>query len=57
MGGEFLRETGVLVFVFYGPVVLLSGPQKINVLLAFAGFTIGLSLWLFGVWVERRRRE
>ncbi|HEX9688971.1 MAG TPA: hypothetical protein VGB47_07880 [Thermoanaerobaculia bacterium] len=57
MGGEFLRETGVLVLVFYGPAALLSGAQKPSAWLAFFGFATGLIVWLFGVLVERRRTE
>jgi hypothetical protein len=55
MGGEFLRETGVLVFVFFGLAALLSGEPRIRPIAAAISFAVGLSLWCSGVVVERRR--
>jgi hypothetical protein len=57
MGGEFLRETGVLVLVFYGLTSMLSGAHESRLLSAAAGTTLGLSSWLLGVRVERKRKE
>jgi len=55
MVGEFLRETGILVFVFYGLGGMFSGETR--AWQPFASFGLGLSLWYLGVLVERRRRE
>jgi hypothetical protein len=55
--GEFLRETGVLVSVFYGLTTLLSRGHEARLVLMFIGTALGLSLWFLGVWVERRRSE
>jgi hypothetical protein len=56
MGGEFLRETGVLVLVFFGLAALLSGTERASLSSASLSFGLGLSLWVVGVWVERKRR-
>jgi hypothetical protein len=55
--GEFLRETGILVFVFYGLAALLSGEPRARPLAAAVSFALGLSLWCAGVAVERRRSK
>jgi len=55
MVGEFLRETGVLVLVFYGLAVLLSGEPKSRPLAALLSSSVGLFLWCSGVVLERRR--
>ncbi|HEY3169428.1 MAG TPA: hypothetical protein VGK08_00350 [Thermoanaerobaculia bacterium] len=55
MVGEFLREGGVLVTVFYEVTSLLSGIERIRLSLAFAGTALGLFSWALGVWVERTR--
>jgi hypothetical protein len=58
LAGEFLRETGVLVSVFYGlAAALLATTHEIPLSTAFIGTAMGLSLWVSGVLVERRRRE
>jgi hypothetical protein len=57
MAGEFLRETGVLVFVFYGLAALLSAAHEARPALTILGTVTGLFLWISGVLVERRRRE
>jgi hypothetical protein len=57
MVGEFLRETGILVFVFYGLAALLSGEPRSRPLAAAISFAVGLSLWCSGVVVERRRSQ
>jgi hypothetical protein len=56
MVGEFLREGGVLVMVFYGVTSLLSGIEKTRLSLAFAGTALGVFSWALGVWVERTRQ-
>jgi hypothetical protein len=55
MVGEFLREIGVLVLVFYGAASLLSTNEKTRISVAIAATVVGLSSWLVGVRVERRR--
>ena len=57
MGGEFLREVGALIFVFYGMASLLSGTEKSRLSVAVAGTVLGLFSWLLGVLVERKRKE
>jgi hypothetical protein len=57
MLGEFLRETGVLVLVFYGLAALLSGDPKGGATAALVSSTVGLLLWCSGVVLERRRTE
>jgi len=57
MGGEFLRETGILVFVFFGLAALLSGEPRSRPLAAAISVAVGLSLWCSGVAVERRRSK
>jgi hypothetical protein len=57
MVGEFLRETGILVFVFYGLAALLSGEPRARPFAAAVSFTLGLSLWCSGVVAERRRSK
>ncbi len=57
MVGEFLREIGVLVLVFYGVASVLSATEKTRVSFAVAGTALGLSSWLVGVLVERKRGE
>jgi hypothetical protein len=56
LAGEFLRETGVLVFVFYGLAALLSAAHEARLALTILGTVTGLFLWISGVLVERRRR-
>jgi hypothetical protein len=55
MVGEFLREIGVLVLVFYGAASLLSTSEKTRISVAIAATAMGLSSWLLGVRIERRR--
>jgi hypothetical protein len=55
MVGEFLREIGVLVLVFYGAASLLSTSEKARISVAIAATAVGLSSWFMGVLVERRR--
>jgi hypothetical protein len=57
MLGEFLRETGVLVLLFYGLAALLSGEPKARPTAALLSSAVGLSLWGAGVLMERRRTE
>jgi hypothetical protein len=57
MLGEFLRETGVLVLVFYGLAALLSGEPKGRPIAALISSSVGLFLWCAGVVMERRRTE
>jgi hypothetical protein len=57
MTGEFLREVGVLVFVFFGLAALFSDAEKISPLAAIAGSAFGLFSWTFGVLIERERKE
>src|SRR5438445_500839 len=49
MVGEFLRETGILLFV--------SGEPRARPFAAAVCFTLGLSLWCSVVVVERRRSK
>lgn len=57
MSGEFLRESGVLVLVFYGLTALLATTHEVSLSTAFIGTALGLFLWVSGVLVERRRSE
>lgn len=57
MGGEFLREAGILVFVFYGFIVFLSTAHLARLSLTAVGTLVGVLLWLSGVLTERRRSE
>ena len=56
MGGDALREAGVLVVVFYAVGEFLSDAHGLGVLGIAASWSIGLVLWMMGVIIERERQ-
>lgn len=56
MMGELFREAGVLVAVFYPAGEVFAPGHAVSSTGVVAGLTLGLSLWLVGVLVERERR-
>jgi len=56
MMGELFRETGALVAVFYPAGEVFAPGHSVTAAGVVAGLSLGLSLWLVGVLVERERR-
>lgn len=55
MGGDALREAGVLVIVFYSIGEVLTDSHGMGVLGIVASWSAGLLFWTIGVLVERER--
>lgn len=56
MGGDALREAGILVIVFYSIGEVLTDSHGLGILGIVASWSLGLLLWTIGVLIERERQ-
>lgn len=56
MGGDALREAGILVIVFYSIGEALTASDGPGVLGIVASWSLGLVFWTIGVLIERERQ-